>query len=63
MLARHWGGVLLAGLLAIDAEAREYHYSDAHLHYVDFFQESEGMPALLEAMDKARIDSVSYTHL
>lgn len=56
MLARHWGGVLLAGLLAIDAEAREYHYSDAHLHYVDFFQESEGMPALLEAMDKARID-------
>ena len=56
MLARHWGGMLLAGLLAVDAGAREYRYSDAHLHYVDFFQESEGMPALLEAMDKARID-------
>ena len=55
MLARHWGGVLLAGLLIADAEAREYRYSDAHLHYVDFFQESEGMPALLEAMDQARI--------
>ncbi|MCU1723094.1 amidohydrolase family protein [Pseudomonas sp. 5P_5.1_Bac1] len=56
MLARHLSGFVLAGLLIAGAEAREYHYSDAHLHYVDFFQESEGMPALLEAMDKARID-------
>ncbi|WP_110971948.1 amidohydrolase family protein [Pseudomonas huaxiensis] len=56
MLARHLSGFVLTGLLIAGAEAREYHYSDAHLHYVDFFQESEGMPALLEAMDKARID-------
>lgn len=26
-------------------------YIDAHLHYVDFFQETDGMPALIEAMD------------
>lgn len=30
-------------------------YADAHLHYVDFFQESEGMPALLEQMEAAGI--------
>lgn len=30
-------------------------YADAHLHYVDFFQESAGMPALLESMDAAGI--------
>lgn len=56
MRAGYWSGVLLAGLLSVGAEAREYRYSDAHLHYVDFFQESEGMPALLQAMDQARID-------
>ncbi len=56
MRAGYWSGVLLAGLLSVGVEAREYRYSDAHLHYVDFFQESEGMPALLEAMDQARID-------
>ncbi|MDH4554164.1 amidohydrolase [Pseudomonas sp. BN417] len=39
-------------------EARDYRYSDAHLHYVDFFQESDGMGPLLEAMDKGRIDHV-----
>ena len=56
MRAGYWSGVLLAGLLSVGVEAREYRYSDAHLHYVDFFQESEGMPALLQAMDQARID-------
>lgn len=56
MLARTLGGLLFAGVLIAETQAREYHYSDAHLHYVDFFQESEGMPALLEAMDKARVD-------
>lgn len=38
--------------------ARDYRYSDAHVHYVDFFQESEGIPRLLEAMDKGRVDHV-----
>ena len=33
--------------------AREY--IDAHLHYVDFFQETDGMPALLKAMDEGDI--------
>ncbi|MGM3387613.1 amidohydrolase [Stutzerimonas stutzeri] len=40
------------------AEAREYRYSDAHLHFVDFFQESDGIDKLIEAMDKGRIDHV-----
>lgn len=40
------------------AEEREYRYSDAHLHYVDFFQETDGMQKLLEAMDAGRIDHV-----
>lgn len=56
MLARTLSGLLFAGLLFGEAQAREYRYSDAHLHYVDFFQETEGMSALLEAMDKAGID-------
>lgn len=40
------------------AQAREYRYTDAHLHYVDFFQNSEGMRPLLEQMDAHRIDHV-----
>ncbi|WP_437882407.1 amidohydrolase family protein [Pseudomonas sp. LRF_L74] len=36
--------------------ARDYRYSDAHLHYVDFFQESDGMRPLLQAMDAGRIE-------
>ena len=56
MIARALAGVLLSGLLCHAALAREYRYSDAHLHYVDFFQETEGMPALLKAMDQAGID-------
>jgi predicted TIM-barrel fold metal-dependent hydrolase len=43
-------------LAASQGQARDYRYSDAHLHYVDFFQESDGMGPLLEAMDKGRID-------
>ncbi|NWL77866.1 5-oxo-L-prolinase [Pseudomonas taiwanensis] len=48
--------LLLAATLT--AEASEYRYSDAHLHYVDFFQESDGMKALLKAMDEGNIDHV-----
>lgn len=40
------------------AQARDYRYADAHLHYVDFFQESEGMEALLQAMDEAGVEHV-----
>ncbi|MFQ6572953.1 amidohydrolase family protein [Pseudomonas sp. UM16] len=56
MFARSLGWILLLGLALPSVQAREYRYSDAHLHYVDFFQESEGMDALLKAMDQARID-------
>lgn len=51
------------GLLGIIAgvQARDYHYSDAHLHFVDFFQESDGMDKLIEAMDKGKIDHVLIT--
>ncbi|MGE7993893.1 amidohydrolase family protein [Pseudomonas sp. NPDC089554] len=56
MTARILACVLLSGLLCQAAQARDYRYSDAHLHYVDFFQETEGMSALLEAMDKAGVE-------
>ncbi len=56
MIARALACVLLSGWLRQAVQARDYRYSDAHLHYVDFFQESEGMPALLKAMDAAGIE-------
>lgn len=37
-------------------QARDYRYTDAHLHYVDFFQNSDGMLALLKQMDAHDID-------
>lgn len=43
-------------LMAAGVQAREYLYSDAHLHYVDFFQESAGMQQLLAAMDESGIE-------
>lgn len=45
-------------LFILSANARDYHYSDAHLHYVDFFQDTDGMNKLLKAMDKGKIDHV-----
>ncbi|MCH4902085.1 amidohydrolase [Pseudomonas sp. CH235] len=50
----------LACLMAFTgaASAREYTYSDAHLHYVDFFQETAGMPKLLTAMKENSIEHV-----
>lgn len=47
---------LLLMLPLAAAQARDYIYSDAHLHYVDFFQETQGMQALLEAMADNRIE-------
>ena len=57
------GMCLLAALCALNAQARDYHYTDAHLHYVDFFQESDGMPSLLEQMDAHNIDHVMISGL
>jgi len=45
-------------LMATSVQARDYVYSDAHLHYVDFFQESAGMEKLLAAMDESNIEHV-----
>ena len=38
------------------AEPVRYHVCDAHLHFVDFLQHTDGITALLAAMDKAGID-------
>ncbi|MBV4508341.1 amidohydrolase [Pseudomonas sp. BW13M1] len=56
MIARTLACLLLSTGLFDAAQARDYRYSDAHLHYVDFFQETEGMPALLKAMDAAGVE-------
>lgn len=56
-----WTRLSLALLLAAGsfaAQARNYAYSDAHLHYVDFFQETAGMDKLLKAMAENRIEHV-----
>lgn len=36
-------------------------YADAHLHYVDFFQTSDGMAALFAAMDEGDVERVVLT--
>lgn len=56
MIARALACLLLSSCLHPAAQARDYRYSDAHLHYVDFFQETEGMAALLKAMDAAGVE-------
>ncbi|MFK9097723.1 amidohydrolase family protein [Pseudomonas guariconensis] len=56
MIARALACLLLSTVLCLTAQARDYRYSDAHLHYVDFFQESEGMAALFKAMDEAGVE-------
>jgi predicted TIM-barrel fold metal-dependent hydrolase len=47
----------LGAMCCTPAAARDRDYADAHLHYVDFFQETEGMAALLAAMDGGNVDS------
>ncbi|MGS0466735.1 hypothetical protein ACU8V3_05885 [Cobetia marina] len=54
------GSMAVAEPVAAD-ETRDYHYSDAHLHFVDFFQQSDGLGALLDAMDEARVDHALIT--
>lgn len=49
---------MFAALTALGAQGRDYYYSDAHLHFVDFFQESAGMDKLLAEMDEHNIDHV-----
>ena len=47
-----WVLLVVAGL----ASAREGGWVDAHLHYVDFMQQSDGSEAMLAAMDKAGVE-------
>ena len=58
MFAVRYLSLLLLSCMTLHAFARDYRYSDAHLHYVDFFQESAGMQSLFAEMDKGRIDHV-----
>ncbi|PPC76100.1 5-oxo-L-prolinase [Pokkaliibacter plantistimulans] len=49
-------GLSISSFYAPQAQAREYRYTDSHLHYVDFLQYSQGMQALLRQMDKSKVD-------
>lgn len=57
-MSRYLLPLVLALAPAMPAEARDYAWVDAHLHFVDFFQDSDGMPALLAAMDAGSVESV-----
>ena len=58
MLRTRLSLALLLAASSLAAQARDYAYSDAHLHYVDFFQETAGMDKLLKAMSENRIEHV-----
>ncbi|WP_338476825.1 amidohydrolase family protein [Pseudomonas khavaziana] len=58
MLRTRLSLALLLAASSLAAQARDYAYSDAHLHYVDFFQETAGMDKLLKAMAENRIEHV-----
>ena len=47
-----WALLMVVGL----ASAGEDGWVDAHLHYVDFMQQSDGSEAMLAAMDKAGVE-------
>lgn len=46
--------VAVTALFPIGVRA-EYRYADAHLHYVDFFQQSEGILKVIEKMNEGNI--------
>ena len=58
MLRTRLSLALLLAASSLVVQARDYAYSDAHLHYVDFFQETAGMDKLLKAMAENRIEHV-----
>ncbi len=48
---------LALGISAAEpAEKPKFHINDAHLHFVDFLQNTEGIEVLLERMDQAYVD-------
>ncbi len=54
------GGVLLLAALSAGCanagDVTDRQWTDAHLHYVDFMQDSEGAQAMIAAMDKAGVE-------
>jgi hypothetical protein len=52
---------LLVAFPATGARAHNFRYSDIHLHYVDFFQESAGITNLLEGVASAKIYHAVFT--
>lgn len=54
-----WKSGVAFSLWLFSHTALAYSYVDSHLHYVDFFQESDGMAALLSAMDQANISKAA----
>ena len=48
-----WVLLILLGSAGIQART----LTDAHLHYVDFMQDSEGSEAMLAAMDQAGVET------
>lgn len=59
-IKKYLAAICLVATIA-PAQARDYRYSDAHLHFVDFFQESAGIEKLIEAMDAGGIDHVMFS--
>ncbi len=51
-----YGTVLPLLLVAFALADEGYHYSDGHLHVLDFFQQGESLDKLVQAMDTGRID-------
>ena len=41
-------------------ETPRYDIVDAHLHYVDFLEHTDGFPALCEAMDASGVSQSAY---
>ena len=48
---------LTLGISAAEpAEKPKFHINDAHLHFVDFLQNTDGIETLIERMDQANVD-------
>ncbi len=55
------GQLLLSKVSSPDAPEIRYRVSDAHFHYVNFLQETDGIRAALRAMDAAGVDHAMIT--
>ncbi|MBN1547697.1 MAG: amidohydrolase family protein [Syntrophaceae bacterium] len=48
--------ILLGGMIINSGYCRDYRFTDAHLHYVNYVVQSQEFPNLLYEMDRSRID-------